>query len=168
SVSTYFSEVIERFRPQTLGSAFQQLDPDSIQTAKQFLTRSVVGLLARDDTARTVNAILSSQIERLLLSPIGRLGDHVSEHQMRRASAALVGRITMTARQGLPKAIAEFDVGGLVRKKVSDYPIEKLEALVLSVAAHHLKTIELFGAVIGFFIGVVQAVYFLLTHLPKH
>lgn len=72
----------------------------------------------------------------------------------------------MTAREGLPKAIAEFDVGGLVRKKVSDYPNEKLEELVLSVARHHLKTIELFGAVIGFFIGVLQAIYFWLTYVP--
>ena len=166
SVSTYVREAIERFRPQTLGAALQQLDPDSIQTAKQFLTTSLVALLARDDTARTINAILSSQIERLLVAPIGRLGDHVSEHSMRRASAALVGRITQTAREGLPKAIAEFDVGGLVRKKVSDYPIEKLEALVLSVASHHLKTIELFGAAIGFFIGVGQAIYFWLTYHP--
>ena len=164
SIATYFREAMERFRPQTLGSALQQLDPDSIQTVKQFLTKSLVGLLERDDTARTVNAILSAQIERLLVSPIGRLGDHVSEHSMKRASAALVGRITMTAREGLPKAIAEFDVGGLVRKKVSDYPIEKLEELVLSVAKHHLKTIELFGAIIGFFLGVGQAIYFWLTY----
>ncbi|MEP6568743.1 MAG: DUF445 family protein [Acidobacteriota bacterium] len=166
SVSTYVREATERFRPQTLGSALQHIEPDSIQIAKQFLTRSLAALLARDDTARTVNAILSSQIERLLVSPIGRLGDHVSEHSMKRASTALVERITLTAREGLPKAIAEFDVGGLVRKKVSDYPIEKLEALVLSVAKHHLKTIELFGALIGFLIGIGQAIYFWLTYHP--
>ena len=65
------------------------------------------------------------------------------------------------ARERLPVAIAEFDVGGLVHKKVSDYPFGKLEELVLSVAQHHLKTIELFGAIIGFFIGVGQAIYFL-------
>ena len=64
----------------------------------------------------------------------------------------------------LPVAIAEFDVGGLVRKKVSDYPLAKLEELVLSVAQHHLKTIELFGAIIGFFIGVGQAIYFWFTY----
>jgi uncharacterized membrane protein YheB (UPF0754 family) len=166
SVSNYIREALERFRPQTLGAALLQIDQDSIQTVKQFLTKSLVALLSRDDTARTVNAILSSQIERLLVSPIGRLGDHVSEHSMKRASAALVERITFTAREGLPKAIAEFDVGGLVRKKVSEYPIEKLEELVLSVARHHLKTIELFGAVIGFFIGVGQAIYFWLTYKP--
>jgi uncharacterized membrane protein YheB (UPF0754 family) len=51
-----------------------------------------------------------------------------------------------------------------VRKKVSDYPLEKLEELVLSVAKDQLKTIELFGAVIGFFIGVAQAIYFWFTY----
>ncbi len=166
SVSNYFHDAIERYRPQTLGETLQSIDPDSIQRAKHFLAKSLNGLLSRDDTARTVNHILSSQIERLLVSPIGRLGDHVSQHSMERARKALVDRITMAARENLPTAIAEFDVGGLVRKKVSEYPVEKLEELVLSVARHHLKTIEIFGAVIGFFIGVGQAIYFWLTYVP--
>lgn len=164
SVSSHFSEAIDRLRPQTLGSVLQQVNPQSAEHIKQLLARSLLGLLARDDTARTINAILSAQIDRLLIAPIGRLGDHVSQNAMERASSALVERITLAARERLPVAIAEFDVGGLVRKKVSDYPVEKLEALVLSVAQHHLKTIELFGAVIGFFIGVGQAIYFWFTY----
>ena len=160
SVSEHFSEAIERLRPQTLGSVLQQVDPRSAAQVKQLLTRGLLSLLGREETARTINAILSAQIERLLIAPIGRLGDHVSENTMERASSALVERITLAARERLPVAIAEFDVGGLVRKKVSDYPIEKLEALVLSVAQQHLKTIELFGAIIGFFIGVGQAIYY--------
>ena len=143
---------------------FQYFD---IEQAKNLLNRGLLNLLARDDTARTVNAVLSSQVERLLIAPIGRLGDHVSQNSLQKASSALVERITLVARERLPLAIAEFDVGGLVRKKVSDYPIEKLEELVLSVAQHHLKTIELFGAIIGFFIGVGQAIYFWLTYVPK-
>jgi uncharacterized membrane protein YheB (UPF0754 family) len=145
----------------------EQLDSRSIEQAKKFLTRSLLGLLSRDQTARTINAILSAQIERLLIAPIGRLRDHVSPTALQRASAALVERITQAARERLPVAIAEFDVGGLVRRKVSDYPIEKLEELVLSVAQHHLKTIELFGAIIGFFIGVGQAIYFWFTYHPR-
>jgi uncharacterized membrane protein YheB (UPF0754 family) len=140
--------------------AMERLGPESIPGTKNFLTKSLLSLLSRDDTAQTINAIMSSQVERLLVSPIGKLGDHVSKVSVERASAALVERITGAARERLPAAIAEFDVGGLVRKKVSDYPTEKLEALVLSVASHHLKTIELFGAVIGFVIGIGQALYF--------
>ncbi|MFN2492686.1 MAG: DUF445 family protein [Pyrinomonadaceae bacterium] len=167
SISTYLTEALERFRPQTVGSTLQQINPDTTSRVKSFLTNSIVSLLAREDTARRINAILSSQIERLLIAPIGRLGDHVSEHSLIRARAALVVRITTAARERLPTAIVEFDVGGLVRKKVSDYPIEKLEALVLSVAQHHLKTIELFGAIIGFLIGVGQAIYFWFTYIPR-
>jgi uncharacterized membrane protein YheB (UPF0754 family) len=164
SLSIQVTDAIDRLRPQTLGAVLQQLDSNSAAQVKSVLTRSLLGLLSREDTARTINAIMSAQIERLLIAPIGRLGDHVSRNAMERASAALVERITFAARERLPVAIAEFDVGGLVRKKVSDYPLEKLEELVLSVAQHHLKTIELFGAIIGFFIGVGQAIYFWLTY----
>ena len=164
SVSIQVTDAIDRLRPQTLGAVMQQLDSNSPAQAKSFLSKSLLSLLAREDTARTINAILSAQIERLLIAPIGRLGDHVSQNAMQRASSALVERITLAARERLPVAIAEFDVGGLVRKKVSDYPLAKLEELVLSVAQHHLKTIELFGAIIGFFIGVGQAIYFWFTY----
>jgi len=164
SLSIQVTDAIDRLRPQTLGAVMQQLDSNSATQVKSVLSRSLLGLLSREDTARTINAIMTAQIERLLIAPIGRLGDHVSRSAMERASAALVERITLAARERLPVAIAEFDVGGLVRKKVSDYPLEKLEELVLSVAQHHLKTIELFGAIIGFFIGVGQAIYFWFTY----
>ena len=164
SLSIQVTDAIDRLRPQTLGAVMQQINSNSATQAKAFLTRSLLSLLSREDTARTINAIMSAQIERLLIAPIGRLGDHVSQNAMQRASAALVERITLAARERLPVAIAEFDVGGLVRKKVSDYPLVKLEELVLSVAKDQLKTIELFGAVIGFFIGVAQAIYFWFTY----
>ena len=166
SISTYVYDALDQFRPQTLGSALQRIDANSTERIKSFLSSSLLEILARHDTAQTINGIMSAQVERLLIAPIGKLGDHLSEHAVQRARTLLVERITNAARERLPTAIAEFDVGGVVRKKVSDYPIEKLEELVLSVAAHHLKTIELFGAVIGFFIGVCQAVYFWLTYKP--
>lgn len=162
SVSAYVTDALARLRPQTLRAMLEHVNVEPAERLKSFLTRNLLTVVSRDDSGRTINAILSSQIERLLVAPIGRLGDHVPENTVKRASSALVERITAAARERLPAAIAEFDVGGLVRKKVSDYPVEKLEALVLSVAEHHLKTIELFGAAIGFLIGVGQAIFFWL------
>lgn len=159
SISTYIHDALDQFRPQTLGSALQRIDVDSAARIKTFLSSSLLEILARHDTAQTINSIMSSQVERLLIAPIGRLRDHLSDHSIQRARGLLVERITHAARERLPTAIAEFDVGGLVRKKVFDYPIQKLEELVLSVAGQHLKTIELFGAIIGFIIGVGQAIY---------
>jgi uncharacterized membrane protein YheB (UPF0754 family) len=160
SVSAYATDALMRLRPHTLRALLQTLNPDSAPRLKSFLKKGLLSVLTREQTARAINAVLHTQIERLLATPIGRLSDHVSEASVKNASEALTDRITAAARERLPSAIAEFDVGGIVRKKVSEYPVEKLEALVLSVAQQHLKTIELFGAVIGLFIGIFQAFYF--------
>ena len=64
---------------------------------------------------------------------------------------------------GLPQShirVVSPDVGGVVRQKIMNYPAEKLEELVLSVAKEHLRTIEFFGALFGFIIGLGQAIQF--------
>jgi uncharacterized membrane protein YheB (UPF0754 family) len=157
SVSAYATDALQRLKPHSLRALLEHARPDSAEQLKGFLSRGLMGVLSRDETARTINSILTAQVEKLLVAPIGRVGDLVPEEKVRRASTVLAERIEAAARERLPGAIAEFDIGGIVREKVSGYPIKKLEDLVLSVAKHHLRTIELFGLVIGFFIGVVQA-----------
>jgi len=159
-VSAYFTDALERLRPHTLRALLQHLSPESASRLKSFLSKGLFQILAREETARTINNILTAQVERLLITPIGRLSEQVPEATVQRASAALTERITSAARERLPSAIAEFDIGKIVRQKVAGYPVEKLEELVLSVAQQHLKTIEIFGAVIGFMIGIAQALYF--------
>ncbi|MET0625226.1 MAG: DUF445 family protein [Pyrinomonadaceae bacterium] len=159
SVSAYATDALERLRPHTLRALLEHARPDSAEQLKSFLARGLMGVLSRDETARMVNAILASQVEKLLVRPIGRVGDLVPEEKVRRATLLLSDRIESAARERLPQAIAEFDIGRIVQEKVSGYPITKLEDLVLSVAKQHLRTIELFGLLIGFVIGVAQAGY---------
>ena len=64
---------------------------------------------------------------------------------------------TQAAKEKLPQVIQEFNIGEVVREKINNYPVEKLETLVMSVAKEHLRTIELFGALFGFIIGFAQA-----------
>ena len=112
--------------------------------------------MARPETIQTLNSILNAQVERLLITPIGRLTDHIPADTIEQVSQVIAGQINAVARERLPSALAEFDIGGIVRRKVADYPPEKLEKLVLSVAEQHLRTIEIFGALIGLILGVGQ------------
>lgn len=160
SVSAYATDAIERVRPHTLRAILEHASPDSAQRLKSFLSKGLMNVLSRAETARTLNAILSAQVERLLVAPIGRLSDYLPAQFVINASAALTERIVNAARERLPSAISEFDIGGIVRRKVSEYPAEKLEALVLSVAQQHLKTIEMFGAILGLILGIGQALIY--------
>ena len=94
-----------------------------------------------------------------MVTPIGNVSERIGTDTIERASTMLSDRIIGAAQEKLPVAIKEFDIAGLVKEKVNNYPVEKLEELVLSVAGQHLRKIELFGLFIGFFLGVGQALF---------
>ena len=50
-------------------------------------------------------------------------------------------------------------LGNLVEEKISSFDLVQLEGLVLRVTKNELRYIELFGAVLGFIIGLVQVLF---------
>lgn len=159
-ISNYLKVTLEKLRPHSIDAVLQFVYPESEEKLKSMLARGLIEVLAREETPTTINSLIATQIDILLSKPIGRLGDHISEAKVREASSSLTDAIISATAAKLPEAIAEFDVGGVVREKIKLYPAEKLEALVMSVAKEHLRTIELFGALFGFIIGLVQVVQF--------
>jgi len=159
-ISRYVRQTLEKLRPHSIDAILQIVHPEAQQKLTGMLSRGLVEILSRPDTLDMINDLLAQQIDRLLASPIGCIGDHLPPERVREASAALTDALIAAIAAKLPDAIKEFDVGGVVREKIENYPAEKLESLVLSVAKEHLRVIETFGALFGFFIGVAQAVQF--------
>lgn len=158
AISSYTADAFDRLKPHTLRALLQNFRPESAAYLKEALTKGLLDVLTRKETVLSLNSLVSDQVDRLLIKPIGRPADLLPQDTIARASEALTERITAATRERLPTALTEFDLGGIVRNKVAEYPVEKLETLVLSIAQQHLRTIELFGLVLGFFIGIVQLV----------
>lgn len=60
--------------------------------------------------------------------------------------------------EGFQEALDEgLDVHRIVEEKVASFPIARLEALIIEVAARELRSIEVLGGVLGALIGLVQA-----------
>lgn len=161
-ISAYVHSTLEKLRPHSIDAILQIIHPESEEKLKSMLSRGLLDILAREETSNVINELLAAQIDRLMSTPIGKLGDHIPEEKIWAASVSLTDAIIAATSAKLPEAIKEFDVGGVVREKIKNYPAEKLEALVMSVAKEHLRTIELFGALFGFVIGVLQAIQFYL------
>ncbi|MGI8788237.1 MAG: DUF445 domain-containing protein [Pyrinomonadaceae bacterium] len=157
SVSAYLTDTLQKLRPHRLGAILQTAHPEAEEKLKNMLSKSLLAILNRQETSQIINGVLANQIERLLSTPIGKLSDHISAEKVRETGKSLTETIISAAREKLPEAIREFDIGNVVREKINNYPVEKLESLVLSVAKEHLRTIELFGALFGLIIGIVQA-----------
>ena len=44
----------------------------------------------------------------------------------------------------------------IIRKKIEDFEMSKLETIVFTIASSELKSIEYFGGILGFVVGVIQ------------
>jgi uncharacterized membrane protein YheB (UPF0754 family) len=159
SISAYLSDTLHTLRPHSIDAILQTLHPESEAKLKKMLSKGLLSILSREETSKIINSVLSNQIEGILSRPIGKLSNHISEEQVRRTGRTLTETIIAAAREKLPEAIREFNIGGVVREKINNYPVEKLESLVLSVAKEHLRTIELFGAFFGLILGVGQVTF---------
>jgi uncharacterized membrane protein YheB (UPF0754 family) len=159
SISVYLFDTLHNLRPHTLGAILKRTHTDIEPRLKNVLTKTLVNILHHQETENTVRAVIASQVERLLVTPIGNLTERIGADSIQRAGVVLTDRIITAAQERLPVAIKDFDITGLVKEKVNNYPVEKLEQLVLSVAGQHLRKIELFGLFIGFFLGAAQALF---------
>lgn len=162
SISAYLTDYLEKIRPQKIGEILYSIHPEAAFKVKTKLANALVKILKNQDTSRMIHSVLSKQIQSLIHTPIGKLSNHIAEEKVKNAGESLTNAIIAAAKQKLPEAIKEFNIGGVVRDKINNYPSEKLESLVMSVAKEHLRTIELFGAFFGLVIGIGQAIQFYL------
>ena len=167
SVSAYLADTLHKIRPHSWRAIAERIHPEAATRLKKAATSSLLQILQRDETAETLNQIMSQQIERLLVLPIGKISDHVSPATVKNVGDAITNRIIDAAQERLPIAIKEFNIANLVREKVDNYPLTKLEALVLGVAGQHLRKIEMFGLVIGFLLGIAQSALLWATSAPR-
>lgn len=156
SVSAYLTDTLQKLRPHSIDAILQTIHPESEEKLKDMLSKGLLSILSQEETSKVINSVLAKQIDNFLSAPIGKLSDHISEEKVRAAGNSLTETIITAAKEKLPEAIKEFDVGNIVREKIMTFPVEKLEALILSVAKEHLRTIEFFGFFFGLVIGVVQ------------
>jgi len=157
-VSAYLTDTLQKLRPHSIDAILQTIHPESEEKLKKMLSQGLLSILSREDTSKVINSVLAKQIDNFLSAPIGKLSDHISEDKVRAAGTSLTETIINAAREKLPEAIREFDVGNVVREKIMHFPVEKLENLILSVAKEHLRTIEFFGFFFGLIIGIVQGI----------
>jgi len=74
----------------------------------------------------------------------------------------LPGKLSEIDERILVEVAADIDVAGHVRQRLLDLPMDQIEILVKSVTRRELIMIELAGAVIGLFVGLLQAAVLVL------
>ncbi|MEZ5988533.1 MAG: DUF445 family protein [Planctomycetota bacterium] len=118
--------------------------------------------LERVDLRPMVQGLLDQALEEKLgeLSKLPMIGAFLTPDRLAGIRDGLVEAVLRhrdTIGEHLGQALDEgFDVHRIVEEKVAGFPTERLERLVLEVARRELVAIELWGAVLGGLIGLLQ------------
>jgi uncharacterized membrane protein YheB (UPF0754 family) len=149
---------LEAFGQKFLTGALRKLNPVqrlfvSVASYDQTLSEKMPEIV--DDFIENLARLLESDPvrARLLAFAQASLG---SEANAEKLIAAVNGAI--------PGVMRRFDVAGLVEARVNTLPMERVERIVLDVMADKFKWIDLFGAILGFLIGIFQAAFSFLMN----
>ena len=112
-------------------------------------------------TGDKVRGSLDAKVEEFMSEHLGAMGAMFSGYK-----PIIVDKILEGIEEIATNSIAnggDLNIGEKIEKKINEMDIEHLEQLVLGFSKKQFKHITLFGGILGFMIGIVQAFITIFT-----
>ncbi len=114
-----------------------------------------------------LNEYLDRMLRQRLVEAIPMAAMFLNDETVGKIKAALVPELEKFVPEilcGASDALKErFDVKVIVREKLENFSSDKLEEILMAVMRKELKFVEVVGGVLGFLVGLFQAVFFALS-----
>lgn len=125
-------------------------------------SEDIAKALSKMDLAEMIDGALAGGLETKLaeLRRLPMIGALLTEERVADLRASIV-KAMVADKEGIARALegaldSSLDVHALVEEKVREFPMQRLEELILEVASRELRAIELLGGVLGVILGLVQ------------
>ena len=135
------------------------LTPEDIQAA-----------LSSPDVQADLEKVIREQVEKFLDEKLGsnpllagflqgEMAENIKNMLSQHLKAGLLG--FMDGRRETIES--RLELKSIVQQRIESFDMATLEAIILSIARRELKTIEVFGGVLGFLVGVGQVAILVLA-----
>jgi uncharacterized membrane protein YheB (UPF0754 family) len=126
------------------------------------LVSECIILFRSSKTERLVNSMVNSMVDTLLTRPIGRLSNIVPHGVRQGITEYSILTANRMLLQEVPGVVESLNIKRMVTDKVDALDLLQLERLLLSIMEEQFKYINLFGALLGFVLGLINLA---LVHL---
>ena len=131
----------------------------------EYIANQLLLFLSRPETAQRLSGDLLELAGRFIednaATPLGEVL-RIDAGRKERLDAFLLSKLVQLVDAKLPEILRGIDVEQLVVQKIEGLDVRDVERLLLQVIASHLKWIDVFGAILGFLIGLFQDIFRLL------
>ena len=138
------------------------LPGESGSKVRKMITLELISMLRSRQVRRLLDRMLNSMIDQLAAKPVGILQNMMPAGVRQGITDYIVLTANRMLLKEVPGLVASLNIKEMVTEKVDSLDLLRLERLLLSIMEEQFKYINLFGALLGFLIGLMNL---LILHL---
>ena len=151
-----FEEMVDHGR-KTLAEIGGELFPNQQgKRLRKSFERELLAMFRSPATGRVVGRMIDNMVDTLTRYKVGTLTSLLPAKVRSSVTDYLVLLVNRMLLQEVPGLVKSLHISKLVEDKVDSLDLLKLERLLLSIMEEQFKYINLFGALLGFIIGLLN------------
>ncbi len=131
--------------------------PEAIENGHKWTSSEIASLFRSTKVKQLLNGLVVEMVEEKLLSkPIGPLKALLPQKVQDSFSGYILQQISGLLAKEVPGLVDSLNIRRIVKKKVDSLDLLRLEGLLMSIMEEQFKYINIFGALLGFLIGLLN------------
>ncbi len=155
---------VDRLKDRSFGSLLTRGLPEGgIEHARELLADRLLAALRAPGARDALAAVLAARAEEWFFQyPLGKLSARLPADVREELEEGLYAQLAELLKKEVPPLVNSLNVRRIVEEKVNTLDILQVEGLLMGIMQEHFKYINLFGALLGFLIGLANllALYF--------
>lgn len=154
-------QVIENLGQARLGGRLSAIALDMFRdSVENFLSKAINDML-HNNAKTMVGDLVHQESERLTSLPVRTLAEGKDE-LLAQVKSGLLKAYRMLVTESLPKMLEALDIKRIVEDRIKSLDMAETERIILDVVDKQLKYLVWLGVVLGFFMGFVTNLMYLL------
>ncbi len=151
---------IDRLKDRSFDSLLRQALPEGgVGRVRNLLAERILATLRAPEARRALETVLAEKFERWLFQrPLGKLSARLPADLREELEEGLYRQLAELLKKEVPPLVETLNVRRIVEEKVNSLDILKVEGLLMGIMREQFKYINLFGALLGFLIGLINLV----------
>lgn len=158
SVTTLLKSVLSSQTERPLRDIISDLfGPDAEKNGQDWVASEVTTIFRSNKVKQLLNDMVVELVEKKLLAkPIGPLADLIPKEVQRSFADYVLQQVNDLLVKEVPGLVDSLNIRRIVKRKVDSLDLLRLEGLLMSIMQEQFKYINLFGALLGFMIGLLN------------
>jgi uncharacterized membrane protein YheB (UPF0754 family) len=157
-VLVFADKGLQRIKDRSFRSLLDEnLPAKSVVRLQQELGDRLLSLARSAEAVAAIDAVIKEKLEHWVFhQPLGRLAERLPADVLEELEESLYRQVGEVLQKEVPQLIETLNIARMVEEKVNQLDILQVEGLLMGVMQEQFKYINLFGAILGFLIGLIN------------